>query len=68
MEKTTAWAFNVPNTICGKAFIRLLRLYLNPNRQIRLRGRGPRTKGRGYTRDLRLCDSERIAVYIERKK
>jgi hypothetical protein len=58
----------VENNETGRAFVDMLRKALNKNRySVRVRGRGPnrRELGVGIAHDLRLKDSERMAIYID---
>ena len=60
----------VPNNAVGKKFIRDLRGFLNTDTyRLRLRGRGSnrREKGTNTCLDLKLVDSERLAIYLEEK-
>jgi len=51
----------------GKELFSLMRKSLNPRYSIIRRGRGNRAKGVGATRDLRVNDAERWAIYITPK-
>jgi hypothetical protein len=60
--------FSVPNSLSGREFIRLLRVYLNANFAMRTRGRAKNRKAKGGDgQDTPRGTADWLAVYIEGK-
>lgn len=59
--------FSVPNTITGREFVRLLRVYINTDRYaIRARGRAQdRKKKGGNGQDIKAKRADWLAVYVQ---
>ena len=67
IETEGSQAFNVPNNETGLAFIEVIKIYLNKGRvRIRKRGRGSRATSTAMNSDIKIADSEWMAVYIDK--